>query len=53
MDTRTSRAFEGFEGKPFVLAAFFDGGPTDGGGYVLKLGLLRVLRRLRGEGLRT
>lgn len=31
---------------PLVLAAFFDGKPTDGGGYVHKLGMLRVLKRM-------
>jgi len=51
MDTRTSRSPAGFEGKAFVLAAFFDGKPTDGGGYVHKVGTLRVLRQLQSPEL--
>ena len=37
--------------SPLVLAAFFDGEATDGGGYVHKLGTLRVLRRMRSPRL--
>jgi glycosyltransferase involved in cell wall biosynthesis len=37
--------------EPFLLAAFFDGKPTDGGGYVHKVGTLRVLRRMRSATL--
>ena len=37
--------------RPFVLAAFFEGRPTDGGSYVHKIGTLRVLRRMQGPDL--
>ena len=39
--------------KPFVLAAFFDGHPTDGGQYVHKRGTLRVLRDLQRPDLKV
>lgn len=39
--------------NPFLLAAFFDGHPTDGGAYVHKRGTLRVLRRLQRPDLRV
>jgi glycosyltransferase involved in cell wall biosynthesis len=51
VDTHASRIRSGGDDRPFVLAAFFDGEPTDGGGYVHKIGTLRVLRRLQGKGL--
>jgi glycosyltransferase involved in cell wall biosynthesis len=38
---------------PFVLVSFFDGEPTEGGGYVHKAGVLRVLRRLQNERLKV
>lgn len=47
----TSRPEERGGGRPFVLAAFFDGQPTDGGGYVHKLGTLRVLSAMQGAAL--
>jgi glycosyltransferase involved in cell wall biosynthesis len=51
MDTRTSAGISRAELKPFLLAAFFDGKPTDGGGYVHKVGTLRVLLRMRSATL--
>ena len=39
--------------KPFVLATFFEGRPEDGGGYVHKVGVLRVLKRIQGAALRV
>lgn len=38
--------------RPFVIAAFFDGDPIEGGGYVHKLGTLNVLRRLQQDDVR-
>lgn len=51
MDTPTSGGTPRARLEPFLLAAFFDGKPTDGGGYVHKLGTLRVLRRMRSATL--
>src|SRR5262245_7676229 len=39
--------------KPFVLATFFDGDPTEGGGYVHKRSVLDVLRQLQSADLRV
>ncbi|MHB1828455.1 MAG: glycosyltransferase [Steroidobacteraceae bacterium] len=39
--------------KPFVLATFFEGRPEEGGGYVHKVGVLRVLKRMQGPALRV
>lgn len=38
---------------PFTLATVFDGQPEDGGGYVHKVGVLRVLARMQGRDLRV
>lgn len=46
-------ALERTEGAPFLLAAFFEGDPTQGGGYTHKVGTLRVLRRLQSAELRV
>ena len=39
--------------KPLVLTTFLDGHATDGGGYVHKLGTLRVLRAMQGPDLKV
>lgn len=38
---------------PLVLVSFFDGKPSEGGGYVHKVGTLRVLRRLQSDQLQV
>ncbi len=38
--------------KPFILATFFEGSPEEGGGYVHKVGVLRVLERIQGSALK-
>src|SRR5215469_3007948 len=51
MDTLSSGGTPRADLEPFVLAAFFDGKPSDGGGYVHKVGTLRVLRRMQSATL--
>jgi glycosyltransferase involved in cell wall biosynthesis len=53
MNTHNSGGAPRADLEPFVLAAFFDGKPTDGGGYVHKVGTLRVLRRMQSEALKV
>lgn len=53
MDTRTQGGANRADLEPFVLAAFFDGKATDGGGYVHKVGTLRVLRRMQSAALKV
>ena len=52
MNSESRSRRNGSSGKPFILATFFEGRPEEGGGYVHKVGVLRVLERIQGSALK-